>query len=91
MSQTELANREMKADFDADPVKGRAPLKVRFADRSQGVSVGQYWDFGDGETSVKLNPIHVYDKPGRYTVTLVKMGAVASDEVTRDGIVQVTS
>ena len=29
------------------------------------------WDFGDGNTSTEVNPSHVYDGPGDYTVTLV--------------------
>lgn len=29
------------------------------------------WDFGDGETSEEDDPIHTYEEPGRYTVTLV--------------------
>jgi TolA-binding protein len=28
------------------------------------------WDFGDGQTSSELNPVHVYLKPGLYTVKL---------------------
>jgi PKD repeat protein len=28
------------------------------------------WDFGDGKTSTEVNPVHVYDEPGEYAVTL---------------------
>ena len=28
------------------------------------------WDFGDGNTATGVNPTHVYDGPGTYTVTL---------------------
>jgi gliding motility-associated-like protein len=28
------------------------------------------WDFGDGTTSTQTNPVHQYENPGRYTVTL---------------------
>jgi len=28
------------------------------------------WDFGDGETSEEENPLHVYQNPGVYTVSL---------------------
>lgn len=35
-----------------------------------GVIVSMVWNFGDGETSTALNPTHVYQREGDYTVTL---------------------
>jgi len=35
-----------------------------------GAIVGYLWDFGDGESSTSPNPGHLYEQPGRYTVTL---------------------
>lgn len=32
------------------------------------------WDFGDGQSSTVLNPVHVYSNPGTYTVTLTASG-----------------
>jgi PKD repeat protein len=29
-----------------------------------------FWDFGDNSTSTEQNPVHVYDKTGKYTVSL---------------------
>ncbi|TXF88147.1 PKD domain-containing protein [Neolewinella aurantiaca] len=37
---------------------------------SSTVSFGYVYDFGDGTTSTDANPVHVYDSPGTYTVTL---------------------
>ncbi|MEM8582926.1 MAG: PKD domain-containing protein [Bacteroidota bacterium] len=34
------------------------------------VGFGYLWDFGDGNTSTEINPVHVYDSSGTYTVTL---------------------
>lgn len=81
----------INANFSVKPSKGKVPLEVRFADKSQGISIGQLWEFGDGESSVEQNPTHTYNKPGSYTVTLAKMGVVASDEVTKECIVHVKS
>jgi gliding motility-associated-like protein len=30
-----------------------------------------FWDFGDNTTSTEINPSHVYQNPGQYTVTLI--------------------
>jgi PKD repeat protein len=35
-----------------------------------GLIISFLWDFGDGETSSDINPVHVYKQPGDYTVTL---------------------
>lgn len=44
------------------------PLTVQFTNLS---SVGSYlWNFGDGTTSVAVNPIHNYGAPGSYLVCL---------------------
>jgi hypothetical protein len=32
------------------------------------------WDFGDGQSSTVLNPVHVYSNPGTYTVSLTASG-----------------
>jgi PKD repeat protein len=34
-----------------------------------------FWDLGDGNSSVEENPIHTYDEPGNYTVTLTATNA----------------
>ena len=50
----------------ADVVKGCAPLEVKFA--SSETSATFYWDFKDGNVSIKKNPINVFNKPGKYKV-----------------------
>jgi PKD repeat protein len=50
---------------------GKAPLGIKFA---TGCSVGDpssvLWDFGDGSQTDEAEPIHVFEEPGDYTVTL---------------------
>jgi len=52
------------AIIEAHPVKGVSPLRVRFSgDRSHSASgriVSYHWDFGDGDTSAKANPVNTY-------------------------------
>lgn len=37
------------------------------------------WDFGDGNTSTLVNPVHSYASPGNYVVTLVAYGCGVGD------------
>ena len=43
---------------------------VQFADRSFGNATSWFWDFGDGGTSSKVNPLHGYAQNGMYQVKL---------------------
>jgi PKD repeat protein len=38
--------------------------------RDESKKVTYHWDFGDGESSVRKNPLHTYQKLGGYKVTL---------------------
>ena len=62
---------ELIANFTSDSRSGKAPLTVHFKDASSGHPTLWSWDFGDGASDlVVANPVHVYEKPGNYTVTL---------------------
>lgn len=41
-----------------------------------------FWEFGDGETSGQINPIHTYDEDGTYTVTLTATNGCGSSTST---------
>ncbi|MEL6357569.1 MAG: M4 family metallopeptidase, partial [Bacteroidota bacterium] len=45
---------------------------VQFINNSFGN--GYFWDFGDGTTSTEQNPVHVYNTPGAYDVSLLVSG-----------------
>ena len=50
------------------------------------------WNFGDGTTSVSANPVHVYENPGTYSVTLtMNTTGYCSQELmlTQSGLVEV--
>ncbi len=57
------------SDFVATPTIGCAPLDVQFTSTSV-LGRSFLWDFGDGDTSQRLNPNHMYTQPGIYTVSL---------------------
>lgn len=75
------------AKFSAGPLKGRAPLRVQFTDRSEGGPVAAYhWDFGDGGSADIKDPSHTYTSAGAFrpklTVTNTKgKTTVSADEV----------
>ncbi|MDD3951619.1 MAG: PKD domain-containing protein [Desulfobacterales bacterium] len=58
------------ANFTADVNAGPIPLTIRFTDTSTENPSAWLWDFGDGQTSTKQNPVHTYTLPGNHTVTL---------------------
>ncbi|MDP4263499.1 MAG: PKD domain-containing protein [Bacteroidota bacterium] len=62
------------AKFDTPPV-GCAPYSAGFANTSDGGLTFQ-WNFGDpgsgaNNTSTDINPTHLYNDPGTYTITMV--------------------
>jgi PKD repeat protein len=66
---------KVKAFFETDTTMGCAPLKVSFTNYSRGVLgnrpfLNWSWNFGDGNISDELNPVHTFTKPGLYKVTL---------------------
>jgi len=57
--------------FTGTPRYGKMPLIVSFSsEQSLGSPTSWYWQFGDGTTNITQNPVHTYEIPGTYTVTL---------------------
>jgi subtilisin family serine protease len=57
-------------DFAVSSRAGQVPLEVAFTNNSYLDASSLLWDFGDGTTSIELNPTHTYDTTGVYDVTL---------------------
>lgn len=60
--------------FDVSPIQSIIinncqPYQVQFSDTTSGV-VSYFWDFGDGNTDTTAAPLHTYNQPGTYTVSL---------------------
>jgi PKD repeat protein len=53
------------------------PVTVQFTDLSQSpvAVIGYEWNFGDGSSSFLQNPVHIYQNPGIYDVTLIVYSA----------------
>ncbi len=64
----------------ADPMSGKFPLRVEFTaeatvnnktvEQSKQLIQSWMWDFGDSSSSSEQNPVHVYEIPGNYPVTV---------------------
>ena len=83
-----------RANFEASPTSGDAPLDVTFTDRSTcGESPCTWsWDFGDGATSNDQTPLpNTYTEPGSYTVSLTVTDSAGGEDIeTKTGYITVT-
>lgn len=61
-----------QAKFSTQPQEGCTPYTANFTDASiTATTISFYqWDFGDGKSSNDANPIHLYEQPGIYDVSL---------------------
>jgi len=78
-----------RADFDAVPSSGEAPLNVVFTDQSTGGPTTWSWDFGDGSSATTRNVSHSYSAPGLYTVSLTATGPRGTDTRTKTDLIDV--
>jgi gliding motility-associated-like protein len=59
------------ADFEAPPI-GCAPYVANFTNTSLSqLNTNYTWDFGDNTSSTVENPVHTYQTPGTYLVSLI--------------------
>ncbi|MFH0966277.1 MAG: PKD domain-containing protein [Methanobacteriota archaeon] len=56
--------------MNIQPSTGSAPLTVQCADKTNGCIRNRVWNFGDNQTSMYRNPVHIFPYPGTYNVTL---------------------
>lgn len=77
------------ADFAASETSGTWPLIALFIDHSTEDVTSWLWDFGDGKTSTKQNPVHVYTRPGIYTVSLTVSGPMGEHTEVKEDYIEV--
>jgi len=66
------------ANFSSNVSSGYAPLSVQFTDSSKNATSWN-WDFNDGSSSTKKNPLHTFYKSGTYTVNLTVRNVNGTD------------
>ena len=80
-------------DFAADTLTGCAPMDIQFTSdiRLASGTTSIMWDFGDGNVSSDMNPVHHYDTAGTYTVSLA-VGDASGCQVseTKDQLLFIT-
>jgi thermitase len=79
----------LQADFSANPASGTIPLNVQFTDHSTGEPTKWHWSFGDGYESTTQNPVHLYMKPGRYSITLTVSNEGLSSVAEKENYIHV--
>lgn len=67
------------AQFEATPRNVKENHVVQFTDISLNTPTEWLWRFGDGASSKEQNPTHIYEEPGKYTVTLIVSKAAGRD------------
>jgi len=70
------------AVFSGSPTSGKAPLTVKFTDKSTGSPTSWKWSFGDKTYSTSKSPVHKYSKVGKYTVSLTVKNAAGNSTKT---------
>jgi hypothetical protein len=68
-----ISNQSPTASISANPLQGTSPLVVSFygGGSTDDVGVTNYlWDFGDGNSATSENPVHTFNNPNTYTITL---------------------
>ncbi|MBN1802231.1 MAG: right-handed parallel beta-helix repeat-containing protein [Candidatus Lokiarchaeota archaeon] len=61
-------------------VDGR-PIQFFFTGNEGNAPLSFYWEFGDGTSSTEQNPVHAYESPGIYNVTLTITDANGDVEI----------
>lgn len=70
-----IAEDGLYAKFSFDKLLDR----VKFTNLSSSKAKRFLWDFGDGETSIEVSPLHVFKNTGYHTVTLTAYGEYEED------------
>ncbi|MBX7094386.1 MAG: gliding motility-associated C-terminal domain-containing protein [Flavobacteriales bacterium] len=83
VKEEKLVENHVVALIKASTTGGPAPLYVEFSNESSAENLE--WNFGDGEISKEANPLHKFEEPGSYTVSVVvkdQKGNRSTDQIT---------
>ena len=63
----------VNASFEPDILEACVPQRIQFNNTSR-YTRAYFWEFGDGFTSSERDPVHTYQSPGEWEVTLTVWG-----------------
>lgn len=84
------ATADISAPTNAAPATGAIGDEINFTDGSTGAPSDWIWDFGDGTTSRKQNPTHVYKSNGSYTISLNAFNSLGGSTDTEAAAVTIS-
>jgi len=80
-----------KAGFNSPDLASCTGKNINFQSTSD-PSYSHLWDFGDGQTSISVNPVHNYTNENTYTVSLlVEDQYGCKDKITKPGFIQINN
>ncbi len=50
--------------------------RIQFSDQSYSLNTNRLWYFGDGSSSIEIDPLHHFQNPGSYPVSLVLIDSI---------------
>jgi PKD repeat protein len=72
------------ANFTSNITNGSAPLSVQFTCTSTGHPTSWDWNFGDNGTSNERDPVHTYNTPGNYNVSLTAINDAGNNTIIKN-------
>jgi PKD repeat protein len=73
------------AAFSFTPEIGAAPFEVQFSNTSL-FADGFNWNFGDGNSSNELSPVHIFQNNGNYEVELIVYSVMGCSDSTQQNL-----
>jgi PKD repeat protein len=80
-----------RANFSSNVTTGYVQLSVAFKDTSSGIPTSWKWNFGDGTSSTARSPVHIYNKTGKYNVSLTVKNAAGSNTITKPNYISINA
>lgn len=89
----EVEHQPPAGSIAANRTSGTVPFSAGFSfipDPSGGPVESYAWEFGDGSKSTEANPIHTFEKTGKFTVSVKLAGPGGEKVITKTSFIQVT-